>query len=61
MWTEFGFPGATIEHGSRKFGDRIFCSSDDMTAAVELYANQILQQINNDFKEKVAIIKGQNN
>ncbi len=61
MWSEFGIPAATPEHGSRKFGDRIFCSSDDMTAAVELYANMILQQINNDFKEKVALIKSQGN
>ena len=61
MWTEFGFPGATIEHGSRKFGDRVFCSSDDMTAAVELYANQILQQLNYDFHEKVAISKSKGN
>ncbi len=61
MWSEFGIPAATPEHGSCKFGDRVFCGSDDMTAAVELYANMILQQINNDFKEKIAIIKGQNN
>ena len=58
LWSEFGIPSATLEHGSRKFGDQVFCSSDDITAAVELYANQILQQLNYDLKEKVAIAKG---
>ena len=58
LWSEFGIPSATLEHGSRKFGDRVFCGSQDMTAAVELYANQILQQIYNNLKEKVAIAKG---
>ena len=61
MWSEFGFPSATLEHGSRKFGDRVFCGSDDMTAAIELYANQILQQLNYNFKEKVAAAKAAGN
>ncbi len=61
LWTEFGMPSATLEHGARKFGDRVECSSDDLTVAVELYANQILQQLNYDLKEKVATIKGTGN
>ena len=61
LWSEFGIPSATIEHGSRKFGDRVFCGSQDMTAAVELYANQILQQLNYNFKEKVAAAKAAGN
>ena len=54
MWTEFGFPGAALERGSQKFGDRVFCGSDDITAAIELYAHQILRQLNRDFRNKAA-------
>ncbi len=61
LWSEFGIPSATIEHGSRKFGDKVFCGSSDMTAAIELYANQILQQLNYNFKEKVAAAKAAGN
>ena len=43
MWTEFGIAAATLEHGDRKFST--LGSSVEMTRAVELYANHIIQQI----------------
>ncbi len=50
MWTEFGIAAATLEHGDRKFST--LGSSVEMTRAVELYANHIIQQILRRAKER---------
>lgn len=43
MWSEFGIAAATLEHGDKKFST--LGSSIEMTRAVELVANHIIQQI----------------
>jgi hypothetical protein len=42
IWTTFGIPCATLEHGSRKFGPD--GSAYEMARAVELYLNHIVAQ-----------------
>lgn len=56
MWTEFGITAATLEHGDRKFS--AFGSSEEMTRAVELYANHIIQQILLRSKELTSAQRG---
>jgi hypothetical protein len=50
MWTEFGIAAATLEHGDRKFS--ALGSSVEMTSAVELVANHIIQQVFRRQKER---------
>ena len=50
LWREFGIPSAVPEHGDRKFS-RVRGDAVDMTRAIELYANQILGQLNFGIEE----------